>query len=144
MGRIDRVAYSEFEDIGDAGWDPVRAMIFEPYPVDSIVSGRRFDVVVCLRYSAHATLPETTLLAEESALSEPFFTSPDSTSVKFRLLDADGQPTGRGGLVTREVCDTLRRDFALPPGYTVTLTMPGETAAGQGLLNAGVLLIRTE
>lgn len=114
-----RPAYSEFADIGTAGWDPIRIIPFSPYPVDSVLLPTdRFDLILTVRHSLRgdeAALPVE--IYEESALG-----SMGTRRISVPLRNSRGEPLGRKGVVLYEVSDTLRRDFTLPPGYELSLT----------------------
>lgn len=116
--RVDNVAYSHFECLGNEGWDPVMVLPFFPFPMDSIITpADRYDLILTLRYSPRTSTAVIPLEISEEDENGPM----ESRRLNIRLRDDNGNFIGRGGLPMYEISDTIKRNFKLPDGYLVEL-----------------------
>lgn len=135
--RIDNVVYSQFWAFGSEGWDPVCPVNFAPWPVDSIVNpADRFDMILTLRYSpkdASAEIPIEITEEDENGVI-------DTRRVTMRLRHENGNLRGHRSVFLYEISDTLRKDFRIPDGYSVSVTSLSPGSNTLALRNIGLTL----
>lgn len=139
--EVKQTAYSEFVAFGSDGWDPVCTLDFFPYPTDSVITtGDKFDLILTLRYSprdlASAIPMEITEEDEEGVIGSKRVTVP--------LCDADGKPRGKRGIALYEISDTIKKDFSLPDGYSISVQSLSPADNTLCLRNLGIILVRGE
>lgn len=135
--EINNVEYSKFYDFGNKGWSPDECLEYMPWPGDSVVDGgRRYDLVLCLRYSAKCKLSRLPIRMEQVSLSM----SPDTTLLEIPLITEAGYRRGKGSYTIYEISDTIARNIALSDGYTVTLFNSLDAVATEGITNIGIIL----
>lgn len=139
--EVENTAYSDFVAFGTDGWDAACVVGFSPYPADSILSpGDKFDLIVTLRYSARNLSGDIPLEITEE--DEEGVTG--STRVNIRICDNDGKPIGKKGIALYEISDTIRRDFSLPEGYSLSISSLSPPENTLCLRNLGITLSRVK
>lgn len=135
--RVDNMSYSEAEQFGADGWDPIRIVEFHPWPGDSVVGpNERFDLTLTLRYNADKAQYEIPILLHQ----EDDHGAISTDTLRLRLRDIHGNPRGRKSLALYEVNDTVRRGFKLTPGYIVELRNLSDRENTVGVLDVGLTL----
>lgn len=138
-GSNDGLCYSEYEHIGEEGWDPMRILGFSPSPIDTITSDMdKYMVVVTLRYTDECQAVDVPVMVSEQDEDGEIA----SEVRKIRLRDNSGKPLGRKGLVFYELSDTLRSGFKLPQNYWVELGSLAPAEYTRGISEVGMELIR--
>lgn len=138
--RENRPVYAEFAPIGIDGWDPVRVIPFTPLPLDSNFNrNTHYDLILTVRHSQRGEVREIPITIYEESndgeISTRKFVIP--------LRGAKGEPLGRKGLVLYEVNDTIRQNFKLPPGYSITVTSDAPQEMTRVLRGIGMSLIES-
>lgn len=135
--RIDNVAYSEFAAFGTEGWDPVYTLDFTPWPTDSVVNPEdRFDLILTLRYSpknASTQIPLEITEEDENGVM-------DTHRLTINLRNDKGKFRGSKSVFLYEISDTIRRDFKIPDGYSVSINSLSPISNTLGLRNVGLTL----
>lgn len=143
-GRINSVAYSEFADFGNDGWERMQVLDFAPWPVDSAAAAsERYDLVLCVRYSGQCRLSSLPLIIESLSLADGS-DRPDTLKVNVPLFDKDGRRRGKGPFTVYEVEQPLARDMKLPAGYDVSISNPLDKESTKGIVNIGMILRRSK
>ncbi len=136
--RIDNAVYSEFAAFGSEGWDPMSTADFAPWPSDSVMnSADRFDLILTLRYSpkdATSEIPMELTEEDENGVI-------DVRNITMRLRDDAGNLLGNKSVFLYEISDTIRRDFKIPDGYSVSIASLSPASNTLGLRNIGLTLV---
>lgn len=132
------VDYSHFEQIGSEGWDPLDQLVFEPWPMDSVlVPGRTYRMRLVFRYSTLAKVPDLPLAV--TVEDENGVMRSDTIVINH---DGDSSVARKTKYGVREFGITLDPSVALRDGYAVTLSPLASREQTQGLLNVGIILTR--
>lgn len=139
-GKLDRTAYSHFEDIGGNGWDPAYVICFEPWPADSAeVSAERYDMELVTRSTMRKPLTRlplaVTIEDADGTLRSDTIVIGDPKGPEMRLKERYG---------VRECTITLDENVRLTDGYSVSLSPLCEPSATSGLINVGIMLTRRD
>ena len=135
---VKTAKYSEFEHIGEEGWDPARILSFTPMPVDTMLpADTHYSLVLTLRYSSDCRVTELPIRVTEQNDEGEYY----SQIRKLTLRDKTGIPRGRKGLALYELSDTLRRAFELPGNYWVELETLAPAEYTKGVNDVGLELI---
>ncbi len=136
---IKTAQYSEFEHIGDNGWNPARILSFTPMPVDTMLpADTRYSLVLTVRYNSNCKVTELPIRVNEQDEDDNY----SSQIRKLYLRDNAGNPRGRKGLALYEFSDTLKREFELPGGYLVELEALTPMEYTEGVNDVGLELIQ--
>lgn len=137
--QMDRVAYSHYESIGGAGWDPTMVVGFSPAPVDTTLSpNQEYSLVLNIRYKGDTPAKELPLLlSEENSEGEMA-----SQTIKVQIRDKKGMPRGKKGLVLYELSDTIKTGFKVPEGYWIEITSMCPEEYSKGITEVGLELVK--
>ncbi|MDE7438387.1 MAG: hypothetical protein K2M93_07870 [Muribaculaceae bacterium] len=138
--EVKQTAYSEFVAFGSDGWDPVCTLDFTPYPTDSVITpGEKFDIILTLRYSSRnltdAIPMEITEEDEEGVMA--------TEQVTIALCDRNGKPRGKRGVALYEISDTIKKDYSLPDGYSISIQSLYPADNTLCLRNLGIILVKS-
>lgn len=137
--ETDRYVYSEFAEIGDDGWDPVRTISFSPMPFDSASSaGLPLQVILYVRYDSECHNSMLPVLVEQEMREMPF----RRDSVFIKLFDSEGRHTGHGTLGVYEKSVVINEAVVIDSVYRVNLRPLLNKEDSRGILSAGVALRR--
>lgn len=138
-GDSTRTAYSRFQDIGEAGWDPAGVLVFEPWPADSAEAATgRFKMELVMRYASRgiqSAIPVALTIEDENGVirADTFAVGPGSPIAPALERKTFG---------VREWGITLDPDLRLTDGYAVTISTLAPRERTAGLLNVGLILKR--
>ncbi len=132
--------YSSHVNFDSSGWDPLRALEFQPYPVDSLIDKNGYDVIIYLRYNRRSKLAELPVEIEEVALEGELADVPRESVRYIKLADEDKNPRGKYSHGIYEIVDTIARDFKIPDGYTLTLSHSLPQGNTSGLMSLGIVM----
>jgi len=138
--RVEMPVYNVHEEFGSDGWDTFRALEFKPWPIDSVVDPRGYDMYICVRYTGKTRLRTLPVTMEENALEGELFDNPRESELRIPLYDDHNNPLGIHHYGIYEHILPLRRGITLPPGYTLSFTHTLPEADTRGLLTFGVIL----
>ena len=136
--EVKTIRYSEFEHIGEEGWDPIRILSFAPFPTDSLLSpDTRYSLVLTLRYSQECMATQLPVRITEQNDDGDY----SSRIRKLYLRDKSGNLQGRKGLALYEITDTLNKAFVLPENYLVDIEVLAPAEYSKGLVDVGLELV---
>ncbi|MBD5221616.1 MAG: gliding motility lipoprotein GldH [Bacteroidales bacterium] len=133
----ERMAFSEFRDMGSQGWPRMAALDFT-LPPDSVNDGSPKALMLSIRHTEATDCDTLWVAVERSAAGSPL--SVDTIPVA--LADHRGAWLGKGVRGLYELTCTIDTLTSYPEDYSVTLThaMTGETIPG--IINVGLILSR--
>lgn len=136
--EVKTAKYSEFEHIGNDGWNPARILSFMPIPVDTMLpADTHYSLVLTLRYTSDCQVTVLPIRVSEQNEDGEY----SSQIRKLCLRDKAGTPIGRKGLALYELSDTLKRNFELPENYWVELESLVPAEYTKGIYDVGLELI---
>lgn len=125
-------AYSQFEDVGRDGWDPLDMLVFEPFNRDSLATGQEtFDMDLVMRYTSRVPArPLPLALAIEDG---------DGTT---RCDTITVMPTrnarSRYGVIESRI--RLESDVRIEDILSVSVSTLADRGQSSGLLNVGLVM----
>lgn len=142
--HVDRVVYASFADIPAEGWDPLFTPVFNPWPVDSIMTPTdRYDVELVVRCTSTCQ-PESLPVVVEQSDSSGRVTA-DTLFIPLQKDLSSRAPlpmirSSRLSTLIKECSDTIARDFHPAPGWNVTLYNLLNQKETKGILSIGVVM----
>lgn len=134
--RDNNTVYSEFADIPNSGWDPVRVIPFSPWPIDSVISPNdRFNMNLTIRHDGHLSIDTLSILITEESLD-----GIQEKTIQVPVRNSKGKYLGKREYALYETSVPIHRDFKLPRNFGITLTPLAARASTSGLRNVGVSL----
>ena len=131
--------YSGFCNIGEDGMLQGWEYELSPTEGDSTLDlSGTYDVVIAVRYTNSCPSQSVIFNIEEFSLAQE---RPDSVTITIPLFDGDGEPVGRSRFGIIETSDTIRRDFRVPDGYSLSLSTPLPSSATVGIKAVGMVLV---
>lgn len=133
------LCYSEYEHIGEEGWEPMRILGFSPSPADTLSAEKdRFKVLITLRYTDECRVADLPVMITEQDDEGEIA----SEVCNISLRDKSGKASGNKGLVFYELVDTLHSNYKLPQNYWIELASLAPAEYSRGISEIGVELIR--
>lgn len=130
--------YSDFTPIGPDGIPTDWEYEFSPSQTDSLLDlSGKYDVIIALRYTNLCPSKSVVLNIEEFSLMHEH---PDTLKTEITLFDELGNPLGQVHYGIFEITDTLKRDYRLPDGYTLSVSSPLPASATAGVRAIGLIL----
>lgn len=130
--------YSGFTNIDTDGMPTGWEYEFSPFSSDSVspLTGS-YDVIIAVRYTNNCPSQSVIFNIEQFSLSH---IQPDSLTIEIPLFDKDGIALGKSRYGINEITDTIRRDYSVPEGYTLSLSSPLPQASTTGIKSIGLIL----
>lgn len=135
---LPQAEYSKFADIPESGIPRNWEYVFCATESDSaaLLKGSH-NAVVVVRYTYSCPSQSIVLNLEEMSFSH---TKPDSLTVRIPLFSKSGKPLGKGTYGIFEISDTIHKDFAVPDGYTVSVSSPVPDEKTVGIKSVGIVI----
>lgn len=134
----ENIVYSEFMNIGEEGIPEDWEYEFLPFPSDSSLAvDGRFDLILAVRYTEECKAREVVMDIEEFSLKQE---RPDTIGAALQLFNEFEEPLGKGIYSIYEITDTIRRNFKIEDGYSVSVSSPVAPDKTKGIRAIGVIL----
>lgn len=133
--------YSRFQNIDSKGWNPLEVLIFEPWPMDSVVvSEDHFSLDLTVRAAMRKTpvsFPIAVTIEDERGVI-----SKDTIVIDFFDDRDDVSPKMKESFGVRQISMNLVPEFKMPDGFAVTLSSLLPESSTEGLIDIGLTMYK--